>query len=91
MKFDDFNYEVYNPYILIEDKFNSGPQTRQALLQLGDHGGTNMLSQGNLDQQMMEAYQFGTLSLKSEAEELKEAEAKKLEEEKKDDGSVEKK
>ena len=40
---------------------------------------------------MMEAYQFGTLSLKSEAEELKEAEAKKLEEEKKDDGSVEKK
>ena len=40
---------------------------------------------------MMEPYAFGTLSLKSEAEELKEAEEKKLEEEKKDEGSAEKK
>ena len=23
MKFDDFNYEVFNPYILVEDKANN--------------------------------------------------------------------
>ena len=87
MKFDDFNYEVYNPYILIEDTTNAGPQTKAALLQLADGGGGTLLSHGALEQQMMDAYQFGTLSLKSAEEEKKEEEEKKKAEE---DAKVEK-
>ena len=50
-----------------------------------DAGAGPLLSQSALEQQTLDAYQFGTLSLKSEAEEKKEEEdKKKAEEEKKD-------
>ena len=78
MKFDDFNYHIYNPYILIEDTNNTGPQTRQNIQKMADVNGP-ILSHGALEQQTLDAYQFGTISLgKSEYEQQLEEEEKKM-------------
>jgi hypothetical protein len=78
MKFDDFSYKVYNPYILVQDKDvnkpvaeddeeEGGKSAKKKKITLDiDRDSAPSLSQKMLENAVMPDYEFGPLSVKSE-------------------------
>jgi len=65
MKFEDYNYSIINPYILIEDTNNSGPQ-QEGLVDLKSIAQKGpKLTEKQLEQNVSEDYTHHTLSVTS--------------------------
>lgn len=83
MKFDDFNYQVYNPYILVEDTLTelerkagkSRKSNRQNELKAEEF----VLTEDYLNKSVMEDYPFEPIEVKTEAEKVQEEERLEME------------
>lgn len=74
MKFDDFNYKVYNEYILVEDTLTElarkAGKSRSSKMQKEQKEEEFVLTDDFLNKSVMEDYPFEPIEIKTDAEKI---------------------